>query len=1438
MNKIVRNIMLMVLCLTAANATAQPSWGRAAWAVYAKAPSKASSGWVEQLTNGDCEGTDVTNFVSYVKGEDGDTPSEIINGIGYNGSRGIRVHALANAENDWDSQFFITTPDHDWHVGDRYRLEFRVRADIATTMNLESHYGPHDYNWYIMADYSYSVTKEWQLFTYEGSITADQVREYGSMHTVAFDLNILRGEDNDFYFDDMSWMSYEEPDIPPVNPDEWVEQVINGDCEGNDASCFYARTPGIIEDQPTIEYGIGYNGSRGIRVQSIADAEEDWTSQFFLTTPHHIWHEGDRYRLKFKVRAEIPTTISLQSHHGPGEYNWHILADDDYYVNTEWREYTYEGYITTDQVREFGSMYTIAFDLNVKRDVGNTYYFDDMSWQSLGGTSPDPGYEWKKFFVNGIQYETISSNTVEVVGHDLLSGSTLTIPETVNYDGTTYTVTSINDLSGIDNVSTLNLPNTVTTIGNQAFVYSNFVTINLPASLTTLGGQVFQACQKLKTINVESANTHFCSVDGVLFSKDMKTLWRYPEAKESSSYEVPSPVELLEVSAFDGCRSLTSVTLPETFTSAWWLPFGNCSNLRTLICRNTNPNENGNMFEEDDEIYSRTTLYVPRGSLSAYQSIDPWKNFKTIKEFPSQITLTANSYEIEYGDPLPTFGYSASDDFFSGEPDIYCNATTSSDAGTYDITIRQGSVTSISTLKYVNGKLTIRKAPLKISVGNYVKQQGEPNPEFKVTYSGFKNNEDEKVLTKKPTVSCSATKDSAPGDYPITLSGATAKNYDISYQNGTLTISSADDIVVTAMSYTITYGDAIPTLEYTISGGSLEGKPSIRCAAGAAGSRPDAGIYDIIIEKGTVTNYNVTFVKGTLIVMNALLTVSVGNYTKYEGEEMPTFNVTYTGFKNNDTKSTLTKEPIVQCEANKWSPAGTYDITLSGGEAKNYDFTYKSGTLTVKHIYSMTLSAPSGHGSISYSGTDVREYKKFDIKEGNAVTLTFKPDDGYHLSQATLNGRDISSAVSNNRYTVTPTEDMTVIASFEADHGNFSESGITYAILSAPEKTVALAKGSYAGSAGNQIVKNGTLTIPATITHDGQTWNVVGITDNAFNNCTWLKTITIPASMRQTNVGIALFTGCTNLAEIYWNANFDMTNEMLGGFSNPNLLFFSTKKSHAPAGVENEIIDGVANRITLTDATADGYGNFYCSTVFTATTISYTHNYSMESAYGGTGGWETLALPFTVQKITHERAGDITPFAAYDGSPSQRPFWLYSYSSSGFVRSSRMEANVPYIICMPNNGEYDSEYQLPGRVTFSAQNAAVAASTGSAQNERPSRNGKTFMAAYKAKTRAKTNGIYAINAVNDLYAETYGRMPGSVFVNNLRSTSPFEAVMTTDAAAGRVIDLDFAGTDGIMTMDNGQWIMDNWYGLDGQRLNGQPSRKGVYIVNGKKSVIK
>ena len=953
----------------------------------------------------------------------------------------------------------------------------------------------------------------------------------------------------------------------------------------------------------------------------------------------------------------------------------------------------------------------------------------------------------------------------------------------------------------------------------------------------------------LTKITVDDANVNFCSIDGVLFSKDKRVLWRYPEGKTGISYTIPSTVELLETSAF-GNTKIQSITLPESFKYAFWYPFDNgCTNLTTICCLRSAPfeDEYGTLFE--DEILKRATLYVPKGCISNYNNKTPWKNFSSIKETPSEMTVTAKSYTIEYGDNLPSFSYTSTVGPMVGQPKITCSATKTSSAGTYDIFIEAGTLSSPSKLKFVNGKLTIKKAPLTVSVGNYTRKQGEPNPTFKLNYQGFKNNQTENSLTKKPTASCNATTSSAPGTYTITVSGGSSANYDFTYRNGTLTVTKADAIVVTAKSYTITYGEAIPTLEYTTSGGTLEGKPTLKCSAGAAGTKPNAGVYDITVEKGTVSSYNVSYVKGTLTVNKAPLTAKVGTYVKYEGEDMPTFNVTYSGFKNGDTKNKLTQQPTPQCEANKWSPAGTYPITLSGGQSPNYNFTYQNGSLTVKHIYTMTLSTLGGHGSISYDGTDIRDYRKFDIKEGNAITLTFKPDNGYHLSQATFNGRDITSSVNNNRYAVTPAEDFVITATFDADQGDFTEGGITFSIISAPDKTVAIAKSNYSGSAAYQIVKSGKLTIPPSITHNNETWHVVGIADNAFINCTWLKTLIVPASIRQANVGIALFTGCTNLSEIYWYASFNMTNEMLGGFNNPNLLFYSTKKSHAPSNVQNEIIDGLAKKITLSDASGDGYGNFYCTTTFTATSISYSHNYTMESAYGGTGGWETLALPFAVQHITHERAGEIVPFAAYNGTAAQHPFWLYTYGSSGFAKARSIEANVPYIICMPNNGEYDAEYQLPGRVTFSATNASVVASTGTAQKERPSRGGKTFQAAYKAQ-RGQTSGMYAMNVINDLYSATGGYMAGSIFINNLRSVSSFEAVMTTSNASVRTIGLEFnetsTGIDLLPVVYGGKYRV---YNINGQLLiqtdnaiefeqQTKQLPAGVYIINGKKKVIK
>ena len=123
------------------------------------------------------------------------------------------------------------------------------------------------------------------------------------------------------------------------------------------------------------------------------------------------------------------------------------------------------------------------------------------------------------------------------------------------------------------------------------------------------------------------------------------------------------------------------------------------------------------------------------------------------------------------------------------------------DGTNYGTTIPQGTDANEYTVYYrVEGddnhndvaatsfKVTIAKAPLKITAKNYTRKQGEANPEFGVTYEGFKNNETDAVLTTKPTITCAATESSEAGTYDIVVSGASAANYEISYVAGTLTV--------------------------------------------------------------------------------------------------------------------------------------------------------------------------------------------------------------------------------------------------------------------------------------------------------------------------------------------------------------------------------------------------------------------------------------------------------------------------------------------------------------------------------------------------------------------------------------------------------------------------------------------------------------------------
>jgi hypothetical protein len=268
-----------------------------------------------------------------------------------------------------------------------------------------------------------------------------------------------------------------------------------------------------------------------------------------------------------------------------------------------------------------------------------------------------------------------------------------------------------------------------------------------------------------------------------------------------------------------------------------------------------------------------------------------------------------------------------------------------------------------------------------------------------------------------------------------------------------------------------------------------------------------------------------------------------------------------------------------------------------------------------------------------------------------------------------------------------------------------------------------------------------------------------------------------------------------------------------------------------PANRDNVVINGVAKNVVLTD-TVSGNCNFYAPEAFTAEAIQYTRTFSQQTQIGVSRGWETIALPFTVQTITHADRGVIAPFG---NSASETHFWLRELTQNGLQAAQTIEANKPYIISMPNSEEYRPETNLAGSVTFSALNATVPAT-----EAKPVEYG-TISLVPSFQTRSAQADIYALNVGE----ARDGHPEGSVFERDYRAVRPFEAyTLHRDNAqpAPRFIMIggDLGnGTTGIEELvDKRANANDSWYTIDGRKLQGAPTGKGLYIRNGKKVIVR
>ena len=151
--------------------------------------------------------------------------------------------------------------------------------------------------------------------------------------------------------------------------------------------------------------------------------------------------------------------------------------------------------------------------------------------------------------------------------------------------------------------------------------------------------------------------------------------------------------------------------------------------------------------------------------------------------------------------------------------------------------------------------------------------------------------------------------------------------------------------LVTAEDASRIYGRTNSKFTYIVTGAPVNGEPSLTCEADATSP---VGNYPILCQSGTVTSVGTQFAGGTLTVEGAPLTLTAKSYTRNIGEENPEFQFSNSSLKNREKiNDVLVTQPVLECDATADSPAGVYEIRISGAEAANYVISYANGTLTV-----------------------------------------------------------------------------------------------------------------------------------------------------------------------------------------------------------------------------------------------------------------------------------------------------------------------------------------------------------------------------------------------------------------------------------------------------------------------------------------------------------
>ena len=238
--------------------------------------------------------------------------------------------------------------------------------------------------------------------------------------------------------------------------------------------------------------------------------------------------------------------------------------------------------------------------------------------------------------INGLNYLDLSK--VYIDNQKLQEMTTITIPNSVTSIGssafygcrnlTSITipdgVTSIGDsaFSGCSSLTSITIPDSVTSIGDSAFRDSGLTSITIPDSVTNIGDYTFYGCSSLTSVTIPESVT---SIGNSAFSG----------CSNLTSVTIPESVTSIGNSAFSGCSNLTSVTIPDSVTSIGQSAFKGCSSLTSITIPDSVTSIGDSAFRGCSSL---TSITIPDGVTSiGYMAFEGCSNLTSVT-IPDSVT--------------------------------------------------------------------------------------------------------------------------------------------------------------------------------------------------------------------------------------------------------------------------------------------------------------------------------------------------------------------------------------------------------------------------------------------------------------------------------------------------------------------------------------------------------------------------------------------------------------------------------------------------------------------------------------------------------------------------------------------------------------------------------------------------------------------------------